>query len=89
MSRSRFNQREDVARLAWHDDGAVKLQAGAEGAINVLSSRSTLALGGAPVILPAANIRLEEKRVELFSTATWRINPVLMSNWAHATRPRP
>jgi hypothetical protein len=57
----------------------LKLQAGAEGAINVLNSRSKLAVGGAPVILPAANIRLEERRAEFFSTATWRINPVLMS----------
>ena len=80
MSRSRFNQREDVARLGWQrSEGALKLQAGAEGAINVLNSRSTLTLGGAPVILPAANIRLEERRVEFFSTATWRFSPVLMS----------
>ncbi|MEP6830526.1 MAG: TonB-dependent receptor, partial [Rhizomicrobium sp.] len=79
ISRGLFNQREDVARLAWHYEGALKLEAGIEGAINVLSSRSTLALGGVPVILPAANIRLEEKRVELFSTAIWRVNPVLMS----------
>ena len=80
MSRSRFNTREDVARLAWQQSrGALKLQAGVEGAINVLNSRSSLIVGGAPVILPAANIRLEEKRAEFFSTATWRINPVLMS----------
>ena len=80
MSRSRFNTREDVARLAWQQSrGALKLQAGVEGAINVLNSRSRLTVGGAPVILPAANIRLEEKRAEFFSTATWRINPVLMS----------
>jgi outer membrane receptor protein involved in Fe transport len=79
ISRGLFNQREDVARLAWHFESALKLEAGMEGAINVLSSRSTLALGGVPVILPAANIRLEEKRVELFSTAIWRVNPVLMS----------
>ena len=46
--------------------GALKLQAGVEGAINVLNSRSRLTVGGAPVILPAANIRLEEKRAEFF-----------------------
>lgn len=79
LSRGFFNQREDVARLAWLREGALKLEAGVEGAINVLSSRSTLALGGVPVTLPAANIRLEEKRVELFSTATWRIASALMS----------
>ena len=79
LSRGLFNQREDVARFAWQREGALKLEAGVEGAINVLSSRSTLALAGVPVALPAANIRLEEKRVELFSTATWRISPVLIS----------
>ena len=79
MARSRYNLREDVARLAWLSDGALKLEAGVEGAINVLNSRSTLTQGGAPVILPAANIRLEERRVEIFSTATWHINSVLMS----------
>jgi outer membrane receptor protein involved in Fe transport len=80
MARSRYNQREDVARLAWqYADDAWKLETGVEGSINVLSSRSTLLLGGAPVILPAANVRVEEKRVEFFSTATWRLNPVLMS----------
>jgi outer membrane receptor protein involved in Fe transport len=79
-SRGLFNQREDVTRLAWYySPGALKLEAGVEGSINVLSSRSTLTQGGAVVILPAANIRLEEKRVELFSTATWRFNPVLIS----------
>lgn len=80
MSRSRFNLREDVARLAWqYVDGALKLESGAEGAINVLSSRSSLTLGGTPVVLPAANVRVQEKRVEFFSTATWRFSPVLMS----------
>jgi outer membrane receptor protein involved in Fe transport len=79
-SRGLFNQREDVARLAWHySPGALKLEAGVEGSINVLSSRSTLTQAGAPVILPAANIRLEEKRAELFSTANWRFSPMLMS----------
>ncbi len=78
-SRGLFNQREDVGRLAWHYEGALKLEAGVEGAINVLSSRSTLNLGGVPVILPAANIRLEENRVEFFSTASWRFSPTLMT----------
>jgi hypothetical protein len=60
MSRGLFNQREDVVRLAWQSQGALKLNVGVEGSINVLTSHSTLTLGGAPVILPAANIRLEE-----------------------------
>jgi hypothetical protein len=36
-------------------------------------------LGGAPVILPAANLRVEEKRGEFFTTATWRFAPALVS----------
>jgi hypothetical protein len=79
LSHGLFNQREDVARLAWQSQGALKLDAGVEGAINVLSSHSTLTLGGAPVILPAADIRLEEKRVEFFSSASWRFSPAWMS----------
>jgi len=80
LARSRYNQREDVARLAWQrQEGALKLEAGAEGAINVLSSRSVLTVGGAPVILPAANLRVEEDRGEFFTTATWRFNPVVTS----------
>ncbi len=79
-SRGLFNQREDVTRLAWHDSpGALKLEAGIEGSINVLGSRSTLTQTGTPVILPAANIRLQENRVEFFSTANWRFSPALMS----------
>ena len=80
FSRALFHTREDVARVAWHDAiGPLKLEAGAEGAINVLSSHSTLTLAGVPTILPAANIRLEEQRVELFSTVNWRLTPTLMT----------
>jgi hypothetical protein len=80
LSRSRYNQREDVARLAWQrQEGAWKLEAGAEGAINVLNSRSMLTIGGAPVILPAANLRVEEDRGEFFTAATWRVHPELVS----------
>lgn len=80
LARSRYNQREDVARLAWQwQESALKLESGAEGTINVLSSRSTLTLGGMPVILPAANLRVEEQRAEFFSTATWRFTPALVS----------
>jgi hypothetical protein len=80
LARSRYNQREDVARLAWQrQEGALKLESGAEGAINVLNSRSILSLGGAPVLLPAANLRVEEDRGEFFTTATWRFGAALVS----------
>ncbi len=79
-SRSLFNQREDVGRLAWQmQDGDLKLDAGVEGSINVLSSRSTLTINNAPVTLPAANLRVQEDRAEFFGTATRRFSPVLVS----------
>jgi outer membrane receptor protein involved in Fe transport len=79
-SRSRYNQREDVGRLAWQmQDGALKLESGVEGTINVLNSHSTLTLNGVPVALPAANLRVEEDRAELFATGTWRFSPVLVT----------
>jgi hypothetical protein len=79
-SRSRYNQREDVGRLAWQmQDGDLKLESGVEGTINVLSSRSTLTLNGAPVVLPAANLRVEEERAEFFAAGTWRFNPLLVT----------
>ena len=79
-ARSLFNQREDVGRLAWQlQTGDLKLDAGVEGTINVLSSRSTLTLNNVPVVLPAANLRVEEERAEFFATATQRFSPVLLS----------
>ncbi len=78
MSRSRYHRREDVARLAWqHQQGAWTLESGAEGAITVLHSRSALTQGGVPVVLPSANLRVEEDRAEFFGTGTWRFGPVL------------
>ena len=79
-ARSLFNQREDVGRLAWQLQTVdLKLDAGVEGTINVLSSRSTLTLNNVPVVLPAANLRVEEVRAEFFATATQRFSPVLLS----------
>ncbi|HJS45880.1 MAG TPA: TonB-dependent receptor [Rhizomicrobium sp.] len=80
ISRDRSNYREDVGRLAWqYQSGDWQLENGMEGAINLLHSRSTLTLNGTPVILPASNLRVEERRAEFFSAATWRINPVLVT----------
>jgi hypothetical protein len=75
VSHGLFNTREDVTRLAWNYQGAVKLEAGVEGSINVMTSHSSLILGPAVVALPAANIRLEEQRIEGFTSATYRFNP--------------
>lgn len=79
-ARSLFDGSEDVARFAWQmQDDALKLEAGAEGTLNVLDSRSTFTVNNAPVVLPAANIRVEEDRAEFFGTGTWRFSPVLVS----------
>ncbi|MEO8115337.1 MAG: TonB-dependent receptor, partial [Phenylobacterium sp.] len=47
-------------------------EAGGEGAYNTLDSKTGFVLNGAPITLPAANVRVEEKRGELFGKATWR-----------------
>ena len=50
------------------------LEFGAEAARNVLDSRSALRENDAPVALPAADVRVEERRSEAFVTTTWRMN---------------
>jgi outer membrane receptor protein involved in Fe transport len=54
----------------------LSFEAGAEGALNVLKSETGYVENGAAVELPAANVRVEERRGEGFLRATWRPNPV-------------
>lgn len=49
-------------------------EAGGEVAFNYLDSATSFTLNGAPVTLPAANVRVEELRGEAFATSTWRPN---------------
>ncbi len=42
----------------------LQFEFGAEGALNYLDAASSLLVGGAPVIVPSANVRVEEKRAE-------------------------
>jgi outer membrane receptor protein involved in Fe transport len=51
---------------------AVSLEAGAETADNKLESRTRFTVDGAGQALPAANVRVEEKRSEAFVKGTWR-----------------
>ncbi|MFZ5718896.1 MAG: TonB-dependent receptor plug domain-containing protein [Pseudomonadota bacterium] len=51
---------------------SLSFEAGAEGAFNFLESKTDFAVNGAPQSLPAANVRVEEKRGEVFAKATWR-----------------
>lgn len=49
-----------------------QFEAGGEGALNYLDAESSLAVGGKPVALPSANVRVDEKRGEAFATLTTR-----------------
>lgn len=78
VSLGREGTRETILRLdARTEEGPVALEAGVEGAINILRSRNELELGGMIVPLPASNVRVGEERAEFFATATWRIQPEL------------
>ncbi len=50
----------------------LSLEAGAEGADNRLDSRTRYLVDTVAQVLPAANVRVTEKRSEVFTKATWR-----------------
>ena len=50
---------------------------GAEGAINTLEGATAFAENGLPVVLPAANVTVEERRGEAFAKLAWRASPRL------------
>lgn len=58
--------------------GRLALEGGLEAAFNVLDSRSGLSENGNEIPLPAAAVRVEERRGEAFATATWQITPQWM-----------
>lgn len=53
------------------------LKWGAEAAFNFLDSESAGIENGAPLVLPAANVRVEEQRAEVFGLLGWEIRPGL------------
>ncbi|HEY5290364.1 MAG TPA: TonB-dependent receptor plug domain-containing protein, partial [Caulobacteraceae bacterium] len=55
----------------------LSLQAGLEGDFNWLNTRTTFIQNGAPVALPAANVKVTELRGEAFATAVWQARPSL------------
>lgn len=78
ISRSRRGEHETVLRGdARATLGAWSLEAGTEGAINILRSRNMLAQDGVAVPLPSDTIRVEEQRAEFFTDATWHVVPAL------------
>jgi hypothetical protein len=70
--------RETIARgLARRKGETTTLELGAEAALNVLDSHSGLSDNGVDIALPAANVRVEERRTEAFATLAWRATPAL------------
>ena len=55
----------------------MSFEAGAESALNILESETDILANGRPVILPAADVRVTEKRGELFGKAVWKPSPAL------------
>lgn len=51
---------------------SLSFEAGAEGAFNFLESETDFAVNGVDQVLPAANVRVEETRGEVFAKTTWR-----------------
>ncbi len=56
---------------------AWSFEAGGEGAYNFLDSDTRFSQAGVPVPLPAASVKVEELRGEVFGTATWRASDKL------------
>lgn len=55
----------------------LSLEAGVEGAFNWLESETDFVQDGEAQPVPAANVRVEETRGELFGKATWQARPTL------------
>jgi hypothetical protein len=73
------NEGESILRglVRWDRSPGSSLEVGAEGAFNFLEASSALAVNGTPVALPSANVRIEERRGEVFSTASVRLSESL------------
>ncbi|NBB15972.1 TonB-dependent receptor [Caulobacter sp. SLTY] len=51
------------------------VEGGGELAFNYLETSIDYAENGVPVVLPSSDVRVEEERGEIFTTANWRLNP--------------
>jgi outer membrane receptor protein involved in Fe transport len=63
--------------LMFRPDDALTLETGVEGAINVLNFSTDVVRNGTAIILPNANVRVEENRAEPFATARLTVSPGL------------
>ncbi len=70
---------ESVGRvhLRRRQSQSLSFEAFVEGAFNALDSRTSFVQNGVKVRLPAANVRVEEKRVEVSGQVTLRASPTL------------
>ncbi|PXA91448.1 TonB-dependent receptor [Caulobacter sp. D4A] len=70
---------ESILRaLVRHERSAgLTIEAGGEVAYNMLDVDQAYSVGGTPVVLPSASVKVEELRGELFTKATWRVSPKL------------
>lgn len=59
------------ALLRWHHSDTLRFEGGGEAAYNYLDSHSALAINDVAVALPAANVRVAERRAEGFGTLAW------------------
>lgn len=60
------------AAVSFQKSDRLSVEFGGEGAFNWLDSETSYSVNGATIALPAGNVRVEEKRGELFGTATWK-----------------
>ncbi|MFT4253194.1 MAG: TonB-dependent receptor [Caulobacter sp.] len=70
---------ESILRaLVRHERSAgLTIEAGGEVAYNMLDVDQAYSVGGNPVTLPSASVKVEELRGELFAKGTWRVSPKL------------
>ncbi len=68
---------ESIARgiLHWRPSSTLTIDTGGEFAYNFQTTRTNFSDNGLAIQVPAANVKVNEKRSEVFATATWRPLP--------------
>ncbi|HEY3813420.1 MAG TPA: TonB-dependent receptor [Caulobacteraceae bacterium] len=68
---------ESIVRgiLHWSPTSTLTVDGGGEFAFNRLRTRTNFTDNGVPIVIPAGDVTVEEKRGEAFVTATWRATP--------------
>lgn len=59
--------------VRWEQSPRLTWETGGEIAYNMLETEQAFTVGGAPVALPSASVKVEETRGELFGKGTWRV----------------